>query len=140
MAPGTWFTIGCAGGHAIIYWIPSAEKAPGGGANGRVLNLVIYGPAPDGLVTDRPGVIPPGEVPPAMKAQFDAFVDASFPPWWAALIHHAPSGSLSLRPVYDGDTSSYVPRSPGQPWPVTTSTSTATHRIRHPEADRSTVR
>jgi 2-polyprenyl-6-methoxyphenol hydroxylase-like FAD-dependent oxidoreductase len=108
VAPGTWFTICYPGGHAIIYWIPGREGTPAGASKGRVLNFVIYGPAPDGLATDHPTGIPPGEVDPAMRAQFEAFVATWFPPWWSASIRRVAPGQLSLQPVYDGTTSSYV--------------------------------
>jgi len=107
-APDTWFTLCYRDGHAIVYWIPSSGSVSAPVGERRVLNFVIYSPAPSGLALERPAWIPPGEVPPAMRAQFEAFVDARFPAWWSTLIRQAAPDQLSLQPVYDGAATSYV--------------------------------
>ena len=101
-----WHTVCFPNGHGVIYMIPGDDDSAEIGH--RRVNWAVYSSPPDGLVFDEPTSVAPGEVTQELYGQFEEILDSYFPPWQASVIRLSTRGEISIQPIYDETTPSYV--------------------------------
>ncbi len=101
-----WFLVGFAGGHAIVYTVPSFEDRTDAGH--RRVNWLVYTPPPPGMDFVEPTSIPPGAVSADLYRNLDELLENAFPPDFQALIRASPDKEVSIQPIYDQYLDSYV--------------------------------
>lgn len=101
-----WFLVGFAGGHAIVYTVPSFDDRIDSGH--RRVNWLVYTAPPPGMDFAEPTSIPPGAVSADRYRSLDQLLDVAFPTDFQALIRASPPEEVSIQPIYDQFLDSYV--------------------------------
>jgi 2-polyprenyl-6-methoxyphenol hydroxylase-like FAD-dependent oxidoreductase len=109
LSGGTWaehefVTAGFDGGHLIGYRIP--------GEAGALVNWLVYGRAPKGLVLDpdEPTSVPPGRMTAELVEHLHRTAERELPSYWAAALGLTEPGQLLVQPIYDLEVPRYAAR------------------------------
>jgi 2-polyprenyl-6-methoxyphenol hydroxylase-like FAD-dependent oxidoreductase len=98
-AERTWFMVGFAGGHGIVYVVPGFDGRVDPGH--RLVNWLVYAPPPPGLDFAEPTSVPPGGVSADLYRHLDRLLAAAFPADVQAVVRESSLDEVSIQPIYD---------------------------------------